>query len=83
MNFQKKFLLERTEYYIVSSLLFSLLLDFAHDPICLYIEGRIHSAVVSGIDLTNHSLTVEWFERGETKGKEVQLCSKSFFIGRL
>ena len=33
--------------------------------------GRIHSAVVSGINAASRSVTVEWFERGETKGKEV------------
>lgn len=35
-------------------------------------DGRIHSAVVSGINYTNKSLTVEWFENGETKGKEIE-----------
>merc|ERR1719162_2572490 len=35
--------------------------------------GRIHSAVVSGINIDTRSVTVEWFERGETKGKEVEL----------
>jgi len=35
------------------------------------ISGRIHSAVVSGINPETRSVTVEWFERGETKGKEV------------
>ncbi len=34
-------------------------------------SGRIHSAVVSGINPQTRSVTVEWFERGETKGKEV------------
>nr|CAD7572909.1 unnamed protein product [Timema californicum] len=33
--------------------------------------GRVHTAVVSGINYETHSVTVEWFERGETKGKEV------------
>ena len=37
------------------------------------ISGRIHSAVVSGINIDTRSVTVEWFERGETKGKEVEL----------
>lgn len=37
------------------------------------ISGRIHSAVVSGINLDTRSVTVEWFERGETKGKEIEL----------
>ena len=36
-------------------------------------SGRIHSAVVSGINIDTRSVTVEWFERGETKGKEVEL----------
>jgi len=39
--------------------------------------GRIHSAVVSGLDLEMRSLTVEWYEKGETKGKE---ASKIHFI---
>lgn len=34
-------------------------------------DGRIHSAVVSG--LNNETVTVEWFERGETKGKEIEI----------
>ncbi|KAG1666252.1 Kinesin-like protein KIF2A [Nymphon striatum] len=36
-------------------------------------DGRIHSAVISGVNLENKSVTVEWFERGETKGKEIEL----------
>eukprot|EP00092_Neocalanus_flemingeri_P024291 GFUD01026343.1.p1 GENE.GFUD01026343.1~~GFUD01026343.1.p1 ORF type:complete len:729 (+),score=177.07 GFUD01026343.1:167-2353(+) len=36
-------------------------------------DGRIHSAVVSGINVESKSVTVEWFERGETKGKEIEL----------
>jgi len=36
-------------------------------------DGRIHSAVVSGVNTTTRSVTVEWFERGETKGKEIEL----------
>ena len=35
--------------------------------------GRIHSAVISGVNPEAKSVTVEWFERGETKGKEVIL----------
>ena len=35
--------------------------------------GRIHSAAVSGINLDTRSVTVEWFEKGETKGKEVSI----------
>lgn len=58
----------------------SLLLKSVMIPFVYAFEGRIHSAVVSGIDLINQSLTVEWFERGETKGKEVQLYSESFLF---
>ena len=29
--------------------------------------------MVSGINLETRSVTVEWFERGETKGKEIEL----------
>jgi len=36
-----------------------------------FVSGRVHSAVVSGINLEQRTVTVEWFERGETKGKEV------------
>merc|ERR1711892_1033755 len=36
-------------------------------------DGRIHSAVVSGIDVEKRSVIVEWFEKGETKGKEIEL----------
>uniref|UniRef100_A0A1I8JL46 Kinesin-like protein n=1 Tax=Macrostomum lignano TaxID=282301 RepID=A0A1I8JL46_9PLAT len=36
-------------------------------------DGRIHSAIVSGINRDSHSVTVEWFERGEAKGKEIEL----------
>ena len=36
-------------------------------------DGRIHPTVVSKINDACNSLTVEWCERGETKGKEVDL----------
>ncbi|XP_034235993.1 kinesin-like protein KIF2A isoform X2 [Thrips palmi] len=36
-------------------------------------DGRIHSAVVSGVNWETRSVTVEWFERGETKGKEIEM----------
>merc|ERR1712215_459103 len=36
-------------------------------------DGRIHSAVVSGVNIETRSVTVEWLERGETKGKEMDL----------
>ncbi|XP_076637375.1 kinesin-like protein 10A isoform X7 [Colletes latitarsis] len=36
-------------------------------------DGRIHSAVISGVNWEQCTVTVEWFERGETKGKEVEI----------
>ena len=40
---------------------------------CVFVfSGRIHSAVVSGVNNDAKTVTVEWFERGETKGKEVR-----------
>uniref|UniRef100_T1JBC4 Kinesin-like protein n=1 Tax=Strigamia maritima TaxID=126957 RepID=T1JBC4_STRMM len=36
-------------------------------------DGRIHSAVISGVNKEMRSVTVEWFERGETKGKEIEI----------
>lgn len=35
--------------------------------------GRIHSALVSKVNAAARSVTVEWYERGETKGKEVEM----------
>lgn len=37
------------------------------------ISGRVHSAMVSKLNPGQRSVTVEWYERGETKGKEVEL----------
>lgn len=38
-------------------------------------DGRVHSAIVSGVNLENKSVTVEWSEGGETKGKEIEFDS--------
>lgn len=38
-------------------------------------NGRIHSAVVSSIDWNAKSVTVEWNESEEIKGKEVGVWS--------
>lgn len=35
-------------------------------------DGRVHSATVSAVNTTSKSVTVEWFEKGETKGKEIE-----------
>ncbi|XP_025831213.1 kinesin-like protein Klp10A isoform X3 [Agrilus planipennis] len=37
----------------------------------IIIISRIHSAFVAGINYQLNSATVEWFEQGETKGKEI------------
>ncbi|XP_018902670.2 kinesin-like protein KIF2A isoform X2 [Bemisia tabaci] len=36
-------------------------------------SGRVHSAIVSGVNPDTRSVTVEWFEKGETKGKEIEV----------
>lgn len=45
----------------------------------MFVSGRVHSAVVSGINWEQRTVTVEWFERGETKGKEVFLRKRRTF----
>lgn len=37
-------------------------------------DGRVHPAVVSGLNSDAATLTVEWFENEETKGKEIDLA---------
>ena len=39
-------------------------------------KGRVHFALISNINVDNKTVMVEWFERGETKGKEV---SRQYF----
>ncbi|KAG8236392.1 hypothetical protein J437_LFUL014913, partial [Ladona fulva] len=34
---------------------------------------RVHSATISGVNWDSRSVTVEWFEGGETKGKEIEI----------
>lgn len=36
-------------------------------------NGRVHSTTVSATNAGAKTVTVEWFERGETKGKEIEL----------
>ena len=47
-------------------------ISIGHDVDMQRSNGRIHSAVVSGVNMCARSVTVEWFEGGETKGKEVR-----------
>ncbi|XP_049618780.1 kinesin-like protein KIF2A isoform X3 [Syngnathus scovelli] len=38
-------------------------------------DGRIHEAMVTSLNEDNESVTVEWIEHGDTKGKEIDLES--------
>ncbi|XP_061762337.1 kinesin-like protein KIF2A isoform X4 [Nerophis ophidion] len=38
-------------------------------------DGRIHEAMVTSLNENNESVTVEWIENGDTKGKEIDLES--------
>ncbi|XP_061624039.1 kinesin-like protein KIF2A isoform X5 [Phyllopteryx taeniolatus] len=38
-------------------------------------DGRIHEAMVTSLNEDNESVTVEWEEKGDTKGKEIDLES--------
>uniref|UniRef100_A0A8C7GLS8 Kinesin-like protein n=1 Tax=Oncorhynchus kisutch TaxID=8019 RepID=A0A8C7GLS8_ONCKI len=42
------------------------------DLVC---RGRIHQAMVTSLNEDNESVTVEWIENGDTKGKEIDLES--------
>jgi len=56
--------------FIIQNLLFFIcLIGFEF----LIFTGRIHTAVISGVNSETNSVTVEWFEKGETKGKEIEL----------
>lgn len=41
----------------------------------LWSAGRVHSAIVAAINNDQRSATVEWFEEGETKGKEIDMAA--------
>ncbi|VDN97240.1 unnamed protein product [Rodentolepis nana] len=38
-------------------------------------DGRIHSAIISGVNRDRNVVTVEWYERGEAKGKEIDMAA--------
>uniref|UniRef100_A0A8C7E0Q6 Kinesin-like protein n=1 Tax=Oncorhynchus kisutch TaxID=8019 RepID=A0A8C7E0Q6_ONCKI len=44
-------------------------------PHVLSVTGRIHQAMVTSLNEDNESVTVEWIENGDTKGKEIDLES--------
>ncbi|XP_015223462.2 kinesin-like protein KIF2A isoform X4 [Lepisosteus oculatus] len=54
--------------------------NFGKIVIGIYVEikrsdGRIHQAMVTSLNEDNESVTVEWIENGDTKGKEIDLES--------
>ncbi|XP_023658582.2 kinesin-like protein KIF2A isoform X1 [Paramormyrops kingsleyae] len=54
--------------------------NFGKILIGIYVEikrsdGRIHQAMVTSLNEDNESVTVEWIENGDTKGKEIDLES--------
>ncbi|XP_066567523.1 kinesin-like protein KIF2A isoform X1 [Amia ocellicauda] len=54
--------------------------SFGKIVIGIYVEikrsdGRIHQAMVTSLNEDNESVTVEWIENGDTKGKEIDLES--------
>ncbi|XP_030632570.1 kinesin-like protein KIF2A isoform X4 [Chanos chanos] len=53
-------------------------INFGRISIGIYVEikrsdGRIHQAMVTSLNEDNESVTVEWIENGDTKGKEIDL----------
>lgn len=44
----------------------------------LVFAGRIHQAMVTSLNEESESITVEWIENGDTKGKEVSLPPSLF-----
>uniref|UniRef100_A0A672P1L8 Kinesin-like protein n=1 Tax=Sinocyclocheilus grahami TaxID=75366 RepID=A0A672P1L8_SINGR len=40
-----------------------------------FLTGRIHQAMVTSLNEDNESVTVEWIENGDTKGKEVSIAA--------
>uniref|UniRef100_A0A7E4WBG2 Kinesin-like protein n=1 Tax=Panagrellus redivivus TaxID=6233 RepID=A0A7E4WBG2_PANRE len=38
-------------------------------------NGRVHGAVITGVDKATQNVRVEWFEGGETKGKELEFAT--------
>lgn len=41
--------------------------------------GRVHEAAITSVDEDRLVVAVEWFENGETKGKEVRLILIQFY----
>uniref|UniRef100_A0A673LUB0 Kinesin-like protein n=1 Tax=Sinocyclocheilus rhinocerous TaxID=307959 RepID=A0A673LUB0_9TELE len=49
-------------------------LSFTHRGVG-FLTGRIHQAMVTSLNEDNESVTVEWIENGDTKGKEVSIAA--------
>uniref|UniRef100_A0A673LVA5 Kinesin-like protein n=1 Tax=Sinocyclocheilus rhinocerous TaxID=307959 RepID=A0A673LVA5_9TELE len=54
--------------------------NFGKIVVGIYVEikrsdGRIHQAMVTSLNEDNESVTVEWIENGDTKGKEVSIAA--------
>uniref|UniRef100_A0A8C3L914 Kinesin-like protein n=1 Tax=Chrysolophus pictus TaxID=9089 RepID=A0A8C3L914_CHRPC len=45
------------------------------ETLLFFLWGRIHQAMVTSLNEDNESVTVEWIENGDTKGKEIDLES--------
>uniref|UniRef100_A0A8C1QVE1 Kinesin family member 2A n=1 Tax=Cyprinus carpio TaxID=7962 RepID=A0A8C1QVE1_CYPCA len=55
-------------------LYFKLGINFSFGQIGVgFLTGRIHQAMVTSLNEDNESVTVEWIENGDTKGKEIDL----------
>ena len=46
------------------------------DLVRSWFSGRVHEAAITSVDEDRLLVSVEWFENGETKGKEV--CVSNF-----
>ncbi len=42
-------------------------------------DGRVHQAIVTQLHPSSSSVSVEWCEKSETKGKEVRIVHAFFF----
>lgn len=55
-------------------------LSFSTPPVSLFTLGLVHDASVTGIDSVKGLVSVEWYENGETKGKEVRFYLLLIFL---
>lgn len=55
----------------MTNVLLGCLCAMSSSTVHLPFPGRIHQAMVTSLNEDNESVTVEWIENGDTKGKEV------------